>query len=454
MYRPRARRPVARKAPARRYAPARSYARKAPAPRSYAPVRRAPAPRKRTSGPYRSSGIGQTLGSTAGQVIGGLIPGGSGIGGVVGGIAGNLGEKLFRNITGLGEYSIKSNSIMGQDPPLMHSTGKSNNTFRIRHREYLTDVITNAPNSFSVKSYPISVTAQATFPWLAQIANQFQEWRPMGIVFEFKSTSGDALNSVNTALGTVIMATQYNSVQNPPATKQQMENTQYTTSCKPSVNMMHCVECDPSQMVLPRLYCQKPSRQTNIDERFSKLGQLYVATSGFQGTSVNVGELWCTYDVELSFPIEQSNTALLGTHFILNQATITASNPLGTDAAIIKSTGTSNLSVTLAPTTIQFDKDLTASIMVQYALFGSSTAMTFPTFTGSNGVTQLLLLDLNQLNTESPPQTSTVMNYTAYFQVISPGDGTIPTITIGTGGTLPSSLVSGDLIINTIQPQA
>jgi hypothetical protein len=39
------------------------------------------------------------------------------------------------------------------------------------------------------------------FPWLSNIAQNFESYKLRGLVFEFKSMSGDALTSTNTALG-------------------------------------------------------------------------------------------------------------------------------------------------------------------------------------------------------------------------------------------------------------
>lgn len=54
--------------------------------------------------------------------------------------------------------------------------------------------------------------------------------------------SADALNSVNTALGQVIMATDYNAANPPFGQKSEMENYEFGQSCKPSESQIHPIE--------------------------------------------------------------------------------------------------------------------------------------------------------------------------------------------------------------------
>lgn len=390
---------------------------------------------------------GDIAGATSGM-IGSIINDPIGALGTAGGNP--ITKKIFQTITGMGEYKIKSNSIMGQDPPMMHGTGKTNNSIRIKHREYIGDVFSaQTPNTFKIQQIPINPTLGGAFPWLAPIASQFQMWRPMGIVYEFKSTSSDALNSTNTALGTVILATEYNSNAKAFANKQQMENSQYSTSCKPSLSMMHCIECDPSQMVLPRLYTQimdlNPSRQSDL--RFNQLAMFYYATTGMQGSNVNLGELWVTYDIELSFPIEKSESTNLGDHYKLGTAP-TTSNYFGSSPALAS---TSNFGTILyGGNQILLPKGFNGNVIVVYSVTGDSGSLVPPTLTGSNGVTDLDIISAGVGNGYAVASTSTVTVETMLFAVEYQGDDTYPTITFSSG-TLPANVTLGDLLINTIQ---
>lgn len=400
---------------------------------------------------------GNQVGSTIGGLIGGFVPlpGASVIGAGIGkGLQGVI-KTIGSQIIGSGDYTVKTNSILGSDPPSLTATGKKNNTVVFQHREYLNDIITSAtPNTFLIRGIPINPCVQGMFPWLNSIANQYQMWRPRGLVFEFCSRSADALNSTNTALGTVTFCTDYNTNSKPPSTKQQMENTQYSSSCKPSENMMHGIECDPSMLVLPRLYTQKPVDLTRPvtanDYRFQELGRFYYATSGFQGSAVNIGELWLTYDIELSFPIENSNTALLGSHwnFTSDIANVSSTKPFG---VILANPVDSNIDIKITSNSIIFPAGTNADYIVIYELKGDSTAITCPSISALNGATALnvgLSDTTNLLNAFT--YTSTIMTMVTIWQVVDQGNGTLPTLTFSTG-TFPTNLTNAELYINTWQ---
>lgn len=121
----------------------------------------------------------------------------------------------------------------------------SKNGVRIRHREFIQDV--SSSTSFVNQLFSINAGLASTFPWLSQIAPNFEQYKFHGLIFEFRSTSANALNSTNTALGTVILGTDYNTAAAAFTSKQQMENNEWTCSTKPSLSVIHPIECAPSQ---------------------------------------------------------------------------------------------------------------------------------------------------------------------------------------------------------------
>lgn len=211
-----------------------------------------------------------------------------------------LGQK-FKDITGYGAYTVRKNVLAGEVP----SVGNSSNVeggLLISHREYLGDIITSHyAGAFSSISFRINPGSSQTWEWLAQIACNYEQWVPEGILFCFKSTSSDSLNSTNTALGSVIMATQYDLYAPPFTTKAEMMAYEYSSSGLPSEDIIHPVECDPRQIPVSVLDVSN-SPTSPGDHRFADLGIFTIATSGFQGIDVVVGELWVTYQVTLLKP--------------------------------------------------------------------------------------------------------------------------------------------------------
>ncbi|QMW68697.1 capsid protein [Crucivirus-183] len=220
----------------------------------------------------------------------------------LGAVLGEGAQGLFKAITGYGQYKLalkpKKNSLisMGQSPPVMMNAADGRKI--MRHREFLQDIVTGPAGIFTNQSFRINPGDPTTFPWLSTIARCFEEYQIRGMLFEFKSTSGNALTSTNTALGSVIMATQYDSAKNAFTTKSEMENHEYSASAKQSESMMHAIECAPRLSVLPQLYVRSGATPAGTDPRLYDFGLFQIATDGQQGNNVTIGELWVTYEVE------------------------------------------------------------------------------------------------------------------------------------------------------------
>nr|QKV51185.1 putative capsid protein [Crucivirus sp.] len=301
---------VRRAAPARKVArpPARRVAaapaRRAPARRA-APAPRAPKKRSEAGGAFRSGG--SVLGGMLGTALGGPA------GGAVGGLIGRGAGAMFSKLLGHGDYTVsnvdqlKHNNIALSNAAQLPIFGSGKVACKFVHREFLGDVYSSAtPGAFKIDSYPINPGQSETFPWLSGVVGaKFQQYRINGLSFEFRSMSSDALNSTNTALGSVIMSTDYDSADNVFTSKQEMENTEYGVSCKPSANMLHGIECERFQTPVSELYIRAFDVPAGKDIRLYDLGRFSIATVGCQGAGVNLGELWATYDIDAFKAIEQ-----------------------------------------------------------------------------------------------------------------------------------------------------
>jgi len=253
--------------------------------------RRGPRRRKKKKG--RGGGrsvtdraIGAALRGGGGYLGNMLAPG---IGGVIGTAAGGV----VSQILGFGDYSVSSNTL--QHAPMF---GKGSRSIRIRHREYVTDII--GSTTFSVAAYAINPGSKTLFPWLSGIAQSYQQYRIHGMVFYFNSTSADALNSTNTALGTVIMATNYD-VNEPPYTgKPEMQAAYFSNAFKPSEDGIHAVECDPHERPIDVMYIDHLGEGDDESIVYDH-GLFQLATQGMQAAA-NIGQLWVSYDLELLKP--------------------------------------------------------------------------------------------------------------------------------------------------------
>lgn len=250
-------------------------------------------------------------------------------GSALGKVLGKGAKALFTALTGFGDYKIQSNTLMngGMSPPMIKNA-LDKGGYLVRHREYLGDITSTV--NFNIASYDINPGVATTFPWLSQVASSFEEYKFRGLVFEFKSTSSDAVLSSATspALGTVIMATDYNSLNPNFSTKVEMENYEFANSNKPSQCIYHPVECKMSQTPVSVLYVRNQPVPAGADQRLYDLGNFQIATVGMQANGGVLGECWATYECLFFKPKFNNGYQLYTDHFNLQTFSTTA--PLGT----------------------------------------------------------------------------------------------------------------------------
>lgn len=280
-----------------------------------------------------STGAGTAAGGMVGAAAG---PFGIGIGSAIGG---GLGRELGGLIAGHGAYTVAHNSIANNGYVIPEGTQipsfkLGDNSTAVYHREYCFDVVVpSTPAAFSNNAYVITPTNTTLFPWLATMAANFQQYSINGMVFEFRATSSDI--TAGGSLGTVIMASDYNVIDVNFSSKMTMENSQYATSCKPSVSMVHAIECDPKMRPTENLFTRAVATTTsNYDARFYDFAKLQVATQGLPGVAgTTLGEMWVTYDITLSKPI-LGNGSAVGTGSTFPTSGVSSSNPFGTARTI------------------------------------------------------------------------------------------------------------------------
>jgi len=380
-----------------------------------------------------------------GSKIGGMF-------GTTGGVLGrNLGSLIGR-LFGSGDYNVSSfpitsNTLMGNSKEVPgFVTQPGTGCTRVVHREYISDVISSSTaKAFSIASYSLNPGQVSTFPWLASIAAQYEQYRIKGMVFEFKSMSSDALNSTNTALGSVILATQYNASSPAFTNKQQMENYEYGQSCKPSQSVVHGIECLRSATPVDELYVRIGPVTSGQDIRVSDLATFYIATVGMQGTSVNLGELWCSYDIEFYKPnLESTGGTLDYYHLPMTTTNITTTSYWGTSIGTPYTQG--NLAgVTISNTVITFPSSITSgNYMMSVNWVGTSAAVVvLPTLSLVNAAA-LNILNGEVHNSWNTPSSTTTTLLTIFecFTITGPN----ATFTFS-GGTLPTGVDAGDVVI-------
>lgn len=420
---------------------------------AYRSVARRPTRRLYGRGDYKSTlrsygrfvtrkNVGPSTYRKQGASLGALLGAKGGPAGMAGGaLAGAAAADLVKRLTGFGDYQVKKNSFLTGEPPRVNSSGRPGGGTIITFREYLGDVISNSSAStFDLISYPICPTNQATFPWLSQIASNYQEWVPHGIIFEYRSMSANALDSVNTALGQIIMATQYNATLPSYGSKAEMENTEFSKSIKPSESCIHMIECAKSASVLSNLYCDN---STVEDERFSVLGNFQIASNGVQGTSVNLGELWVSYTIELLKPkLFDALGEDVGVAKVNITAGLTGAAPLGTAWSLMAQSTLKLISPTSTVFTFPYS-GVNKQYLFIYSVFGDSTAIVGMTFTATQGAALVSSMWDGSNTLFTPNYTGTTFIYQAIFSVAA--NSIAPIVTLSTGGTVPANYTRAEV---------
>jgi len=383
-------------------------------------------PKQTRNTPFGDTGniIGKAVGSMfggskAGANIGRFL--GSGIGSI-------FGSGDYQMVGQSPEYNIFTNA---NQLPKFSTTAATN---VVCHREYIGDVY--GTTLFANVGYSLNPGVSTTFPWLSTIAQNYQEYRFHGLVFEFRPLITDYVTSG--APGVVVMSTNYNADVTNYTSKQQMENSEFATSVKPTVGLMHGVECATGVTINPQKYIRQGSVPVGQDLRLYDLGNFQFAT---QANPVqDLGELWVTYCCELFKPIVPIDVGGdVSSAKIGRLGSISGTAPLG----LIQATNTGSLTVTTTSSTVLFSADPQQLYYYNILWSGASTLWTAPVVTLTNAVF-LQYFNNDGTGNFNTPQTGTAAvtscSVQGYIKCTSLNPSNI-TISLGITGSYPPGFV-------------
>lgn len=418
--------------------------------------------RKRVRRTRRYRGRGGYWGELGNAVLTG---GGAGLGGLIGtaggplsavgaSVGGMAGHKLA-NVLGMGAYAVNRNSLTGVDEGnAVPGFGNMSQGTRVQHREYVGDIIATGSNNFSVTAFPLNPGISGSFPWLANLAINYQQYEWMGMIWEFISTCSDDTGGASMGMGTVIMATDYDAVDVDFTSKLAMENSQYCISAKPSSNQCHIIECAPHRSADTIKYVRSGAPGPNQDLRFMDHGNFQIALSGTAAASAGtvLGELWCTYDVVLYKP--QLTGGLVGGNILFDHvkltttqaSTITSTNHFGTSGTLVTD-GT--MGGTFSSNAYSFPEEITqGQFLVVYSVFGTATLLTNDADLPSVANGTIAFVDAYQLR--NPGATTNALWFIEFLVgPVAPGSLRC-TMTWNTGDTMPASPTDGMFLVTQV----
>lgn len=380
------------------------------------------------------------------MAAGGAIGSQLGPGGTAAGT--ELGRRISRLI-GSGDYETNdtySNSLIkGAVAPTV-SFGKTALAIRVKHREFLGDIVTGSvAGAFTNYVYPINAGLRGTFPYLSQLASNYEEYCFHGLVFEFISTASPYLST--SSLGSNVAAMEYNAAAPVFTSKFAMENSTAAISARLDKNLMYGVECAHNGNVQNCYYIR--SGTSTLPLTTTDLGNFQFAVVPGAGvpTSSVIGELWVTYDCSLDRPILSLDDQ--GFAHFYRTTVAAASTPLGATSVISKTAGSLSGSSASA-TVIQLSSvNIGDVLLVSITYTGTvAAAIGYPGLTASGLNVYNGFYGNTAANIPSPVTgvSSVVANAQYLYSVTAKN----PSLTAGTGGTLPSGTTSCEILVSNL----
>lgn len=349
-------------------------------------------------------------------------------------------------ILGSGDYQMmgerpKYNVLASDVQVPQFSTTRQTNI--VCHREYLTDIV--GTSGFNITKYAVNPGIQGTFPWLSTLAQNYQEYRIHGIIFEFRSLITDFVTGG--APGVIVIATNYNADAPLYSSKQEMENSEYAVATKPTLNLIHGLECAAGQTVLPEKYVRTGDVPSGQDLRMYDLGNVQVATQG--NPTQLLGELWVSYCVEFYKPRMPDSIGGEVDSGMIRRTNSTGVSPLG----LITFGRNGSLTLDATQTTLSWTGQPGNRYFVQLTWRGDvAVAITHPSATGT-GLTPIPFFagGLNGISLPGVGVTSAIVSTTLAFvcSLITPG---VVSLTIGTTGVYPTGTTEMVAFVTTVDP--
>lgn len=231
--------------------------------------------------------------------------------GMFAGLIGKAGTALgagISRVAGFGDYTVMDNTMSrggysSVDVPMFGGSGSSE--VRVTHREFVKTIsVPSDPTKFNNFTMDINPSNEEMFPWLSKIAKNYQQYKINGMVVTFKSMTSEYTSAG--ALGTVGIATNYNVNDKPYADLVSFENSQFAVVNKPSLNIVHAIECKEFARNGLQLYVRDAgSESTQVsDPRFYDFAKVQIMTDGLpQVVDTTLGQLWVSYDITLLKPV-------------------------------------------------------------------------------------------------------------------------------------------------------
>jgi hypothetical protein len=324
-------------------------------------------------------------------------------------------------------------------------------------------VSSGTANSFSLASYALNIGNSTSFPQGSIMAPLFQRHRFRKLVYRIETTSGMAIGSTSTALGSTLMNCDYNCVDTVFPDQIHMEDygkNGVKKMCKEAViyknNTFH-VDCsraltlepDDWMFVQPGTSASTVTAIANTSVHEYAHGLMQIASVGLQGTSQVIGRLFVGYESDFAICITPlAGVSAVSAHITEGAATTaTGAAPLGTTKGLLAAGST----LTSVCTTTTFTLPQIGLYVVTGNWVGTGIGAV-PTFNVPTNITHVT----NYFSDDSTyflslfNSAGTAASCTAVFSVNTAGTSAANAITIT--GLTSMSAATADIFITQLVP--
>lgn len=326
--------------------------------------------------------IGRAGGMYAGAALGRPVQGSV--------LGGQLGKSLSR-ILGHGDYeaplggleTVAVNSIVKGPIRAEAQFSATKGGVRIQHREFIKNVVASG-TAFSNDAVRVQPGSFESFPFLASVASCYTQYKLHGCVYEYVSTVSEYSSIAQ--MGSVVMACNYNVGDALFTNKSAMENSTYAVSARPDKNICMGLECQAFTSPLVKYLIRvgdTPNVPTSLEDFATvQIGLCNLPVAVYPLNSV-VGELWVTYDIELTYP--KLPIMYAGLYAIQRSGSATA-NPCGTATNSVQYRGVC-YNCSIGGAYIYFtDVPIGTVLLVELLWSMAATAWTAFTVTGTGAI--------------------------------------------------------------------
>lgn len=255
-------------------------------------------------------------------------------------------------------------------------SGNRGTSLVVRHREYIGDVLSSTV--FAVQKYDLNPGLDQVFPWLSRIAGQYESY----LIESFKLIYEP--QCATTTPGTVMVAIDYDAVDNSPTSKAQV--MAYESAVRSPAWSACIFHSNPADLHKRKTYFVRSGSTSVTTRNTYDTGSIYICRQGQAGVGTPIGELYVEYAVRLMTP--QMGDVFSGGALYRTWFGASNTSPFGTTNGNV-STVTSSIGTTSSVTTVTFNQQFSG--LLDLSVIG--TGLTTPTLTGTGERTLISSFD-------------------------------------------------------------